>query len=173
MENDAMRHKQRNLSASCFVGFLVFLLLTPTRTGRADFILQSSVTSPKTTSLPPIPRVKYPADKPEVLAMMYSFAAEHPEILRYVPCYCSCGKNFGHRSNEDCFVKARNANGSVVWCTHAAECVMCLQLAERARTLYMAGYDVETIRRKIDAEYGSKFKNATTTPEPPSGTRRR
>ena len=34
----------------------------------------------------------------------YQFAAEHPEVLSYVPCFCGCERG-GHRGNDDCFVK--------------------------------------------------------------------
>ena len=46
------------------------------------------------------------------------FAAEHPEVLSYVPCYCGCERS-GHRGNEDCFVTARDTNGDVTqWEPH-------------------------------------------------------
>jgi hypothetical protein len=49
---------------------------------------------------------------------VYQFAAEHPEILKYVPCYCGC-ESTGHPHNESCFVKRRDAQGNVAeWDTH-------------------------------------------------------
>jgi hypothetical protein len=49
---------------------------------------------------------------------VYKFAAEHPEILGYVPCYCGCERE-GHRGNDDCFVGARNTAGDVTqWDPH-------------------------------------------------------
>src|SRR3954471_13632672 len=55
----------------------------------------------------------YPlARSPEVITAAYMFAAEHPEVLTYVPCFCGCERG-GHRGNEDCFVKSRAANGDV------------------------------------------------------------
>src|SRR5437867_4207349 len=44
---------------------------------------------------------------PDVIRTVYRFAAEHPEVLRYMPCFCGCNK-IGHRSSEDCFVKSRS-----------------------------------------------------------------
>lgn len=37
----------------------------------------------------------------------YAYAVEHPEVLRYIPCYCGCGHpDFGHQSNWNCFVRS-------------------------------------------------------------------
>ena len=43
----------------------------------------------------------------------YRYAAAHPEILQYFPCYCGCGE-FGHRSVLDCSIREFRADGSVV-----------------------------------------------------------
>jgi hypothetical protein len=32
-----------------------------------------------------------------------------------MPCYCGCGKNAGHRSNRDCYIKSVRADGSVIF----------------------------------------------------------
>jgi len=62
---------------------------------------------------PPLPfGPEPPARPPEVARAAYQFAAEHPEVLSYVPCYCGCERS-GHRGNDDCFVSARAANGDV------------------------------------------------------------
>lgn len=43
---------------------------------------------------------------PEVIEA-YVFAAKHPEVLRYMPCYCGCeAEAFAHDSNYDCFIDA-------------------------------------------------------------------
>ena len=63
--------------------------------------------------LPPLPfSPEPPARSPEVVRAAYKFAAEHSEVLSYVPCYCGCERS-GHRGNDDCFVTSRNANGDV------------------------------------------------------------
>jgi uncharacterized protein with PCYCGC motif len=62
--------------------------------------------------LPPLPFEPMPARPPDVVRAAYLFAAEHPEILGYVPCYCGCERS-GHRGNDDCFVATRDANGDV------------------------------------------------------------
>jgi len=70
-------------------------------------------------NLPPLPFIPEPPARPmETVRAAYKFAAEHPEILSYVPCYCGC-ERAGHRGNEDCFVTARDAKGDVTeWEPH-------------------------------------------------------
>jgi hypothetical protein len=50
---------------------------------------------------------------PEVRAL-YEFQITHGELMRYMPCFCGCGAN-GHRNNRDCYVRAVNPDGSVVF----------------------------------------------------------
>jgi hypothetical protein len=74
----------------------------------------------KQDRLPPLPYDPMPARPPDVVRAAYLFAAEHPEILGYMPCYCGCERS-GHRGNDDCFVAARDANGDVTqWEPHGA-----------------------------------------------------
>src|SRR5215218_6417505 len=70
-------------------------------------------------NLPPLPfDAGPPARPPDVVRAVYKFAAEHPAVLSYVPCYCGC-KHQGHRGNDDCFVAGRNAKGDVTqWEPH-------------------------------------------------------
>jgi hypothetical protein len=73
----------------------------------------------KQDRLPPLPFDGSPmARSADVVRAAYLFAAEHPEILAYVPCYCGCERS-GHRGNDDCFVAGRDANGDVTqWEPH-------------------------------------------------------
>src|SRR6185436_4985515 len=73
--------------------------------------------------LPALQLPGYPLGRsPEVITAAYKFAAEHPEILTYVPCFCGCERS-GHSGNEDCFVKSRAPNGDVTqWEPHGMEC---------------------------------------------------
>ena len=67
----------------------------------------------KQAILPPLPFSGFPPARPvEVVTAAYKFAAEHPEVLAYVPCYCGCERS-GHRGNDDCFVAARTPSGDV------------------------------------------------------------
>lgn len=50
---------------------------------------------------------------PEVLEA-YVFAAKHPEVLQYMPCYCGCEHpRTAHESNYDCFVDIVDRSGAV------------------------------------------------------------
>jgi hypothetical protein len=73
----------------------------------------------KQDRLPPLPFDPMPPARPaDVVRASYTFAAEHPEVLAYVPCYCGCERS-GHRGNDDCFVAARDAKGDVTqWEPH-------------------------------------------------------
>jgi hypothetical protein len=70
-------------------------------------------------TFPPIPSPGFAPGRPvDQARAVYQFAAEHPEILKYVPCYCGC-ESTGHPHNESCFVKRRDAQGNVLeWDTH-------------------------------------------------------
>ena len=50
---------------------------------------------------------------PEV-KRLYEFQITHGELMRYMPCFCGCGQNAGHRSNRDCYVRRVRPDGSVV-----------------------------------------------------------
>ena len=41
---------------------------------------------------PPLPALGYAPVRPiDIVRATYDFAAQHPEVLRFVPCYCGCG----------------------------------------------------------------------------------
>jgi hypothetical protein len=69
--------------------------------------------------LPPLPMTAFSGIRPaDVQGDVHEFAARHPEVLDYVPCFCGC-ENGGHQGNTDCFVAARDPKGQVVaWDPH-------------------------------------------------------
>jgi hypothetical protein len=120
------------------------------------------------SNLPPLHFPGYPMPRPtEVVQAAYRFAAEHPEILSYVPCFCGCERS-GHRGNEDCFVQARDVNGDVIeWNDHGMECAVCLDVATRSAQMYAAGSSPADIREAIEKEWAGRATNHTPTPHPP------
>ncbi len=50
---------------------------------------------------------------PDVQAL-YKFQNTHGERMRYMPCFCGCGRVAGHRNNRDGYVREINADGSVI-----------------------------------------------------------
>ena len=66
--------------------------------------------------LPPLP-FGFRARPRELVEEAYQFAARHPEVLKYLPCFCGCERR-GHRSNLDCFVASRSPSGEVTWAAH-------------------------------------------------------
>ncbi len=69
-------------------------------------------------ALPPIPAGPQALPRPtQVVQAVYEFAARHPEVLRYMPCFCGCERK-AHGSNHDCFVARRDADGRVTWDAH-------------------------------------------------------
>lgn len=121
-------------------------------------------------NLPPLQFPGYPTPRsPEVVRAAYSFAAEHPEVLSYVPCFCGCERS-GHRGNEDCFVRERAVNGDVIaWEDHGMECAVCLDVADRSRQLFAEGKSVAEIRAIVEREWAGKMPSHTPTPAAPGG----
>ncbi len=50
----------------------------------------------------------------------YAFALSHPDVLKYIPCYCGCGRNGAHAHTLDCFVEGVEADGSIRFEDHAS-----------------------------------------------------
>jgi hypothetical protein len=135
---------------------------------------QGTAAKPATTrkSVPPLPSVGFAPVRPmDVVRATYDFAAQHPEILKYVPCYCGCGSQ-GHSANESCFVARRDARGNVLeWDTHGFGCTICVDVAREAMQLYSSGADVVSIRSAIEKKWSpGNAAGRTPTPHPPKKT---
>ena len=123
-------------------------------------------------TLPPLPRVAFEPVLPmPVIQQVYEFAARHPEVLGYVPCYCGC-ESLGHKANDECFVKRRAADGRIVeWEPHGMGCAVCLDIGRKAMAMFNQGMTVAQIRAAIEREYGSRYPSHTHTPSPPATPR--
>ena len=118
---------------------------------------------------PPLPNVGFAPVRPmDVVRATYDFAAQHPEVLKFVPCYCGCGSQ-GHSANESCFVARRDPKGNVLeWDTHGFGCAVCVDVAREAMQLYSSGADVVSIRAAIERKWTpGNAAGKTPTPYPP------
>ena len=121
---------------------------------------------PHTGPLPPVQMEQYLARPVAVVQSVYEFAARHPEVLQFVPCYCGC-QSLGHKGNHECFVKRRAADGRVLeWEPHGSGCTICVDVARDAMLMFNSGASVAAIRNAIDAKYGTRFPSQTPTPAP-------
>ncbi len=123
--------------------------------------------------LPPLPPGANNAARPiAVVKATYEFAARHPEVLQYMPCFCSCPQ-MGHKNNDDCFVGSRDASGHVkAWEYHGMACEVCMDVAYQAMQMHNSGASTAAIREAIDKKYDTYNRPHTATPMPPkvSGT---
>jgi hypothetical protein len=74
----------------------------------------------------------------------------------------------GHTSNLGCFLQdsGSKAGGARVFDEHAANCGICVDIAQDVKRMTAAGETPWTIRQYVDATYAS-FGPATDTPLPP------
>src|SRR6185369_10422545 len=130
---------------------------------------QAALGPHKQADLPPIPFAGYPPPRPvEVVTAAFQFAAEHPEVASYIPCFCGCQQG-GHKGNTDCFVKSRAQNGDVIeWEPHGLECAVCIDVATRSRQMHASGASVPQIRAAIEKEFLQTASTMTPTPKPPT-----
>jgi hypothetical protein len=156
----------------CLIGCVALLLATGTATlldasQAARRTAEPAIMKPHVGPLPALPRVSYqPAAPMALVQQVYEFAARHPEVLQFMPCYCGC-ERVGHRGNHDCFVKSRAANGSITqWDEHGIGCAVCIGVGRDAMTMFNGGAKAPAIRAAIDKKYGSFYPSATPTPKP-------
>ena len=120
---------------------------------------------------PPLPVMGFAPVRPiDVVKATYDFAAQHPEVLQYIPCFCGCGEEAGHKSNESCFIARRDKQGNVLeWDTHGFGCTICVDVARESMQMYSSGASVQSIRAAIDKKYAPTHPGtATKTPMPPA-----
>ncbi|MBI4287606.1 MAG: hypothetical protein HY671_04140 [Chloroflexi bacterium] len=97
----------------------------------------------------------------------YAYAAQHPETLNYVPCYCGCGLHSGHRNNRECFVSS-GTGANVAWDRHGADCAMCIDIAMMTKKMLAQGKTLAQARQAVVEKYSS-IGPATNTPPVPQG----
>jgi hypothetical protein len=107
-----------------------------------------------------------------VIRTAYEFAARHPEVMKYVPCFCGCERS-GHKDNHDCFVSARDSRNKVTaWEPHGLVCEICVSVAQQAWQMHNSGASISAIRTSIEQKYASIATSRglhTPTPMPKHG----
>ena len=93
------------------------------------------------------------------ITQAYQLAVTHESLLREISCYCGCN-GIGHRSNYDCYVAGRDADGRMQFDEHAVDCAVCVNITHDALRLYAQGKSAPEIRSFIDTQY-SKFGPST------------
>ena len=123
---------------------------------------------PADAPIPPLPQAGAMIPRSaEVIRDAYIFAAQRPDILEFVPCFCGC-ETAGHARNADCFVGSRNADGTVrEWDTHGLGCIICVDVAREAMQLHASGAALTDIRDIVEEKY-APYPNHTPTPAPPA-----
>lgn len=123
----------------------------------------------KQANLPPLPTQQYAPTRPiNVVREAYLFAAEHPEVLSYVPCFCGC-ERAGHAGNHDCFIASRAENGDVTaWDPHGFDCTVCIDVATEARQMFTSGASVRDIRAAVEKKWAGFNGGHTPTPAAPA-----
>jgi len=118
--------------------------------------------------LPPLPPGTLTARPIEVVKAVYEFAARHPEVLKYVPCFCGCERpGMNHKGNDDCFVTKRNGNGQVTeWEGHGMVCEICIDVGQLAMRMYNSGASVTAIRAAVDKEFAPPGGGTMKVPMP-------
>lgn len=91
----------------------------------------------------------------------YQVAAEMPEVLRQIPCYCGCGPSLEHKDLRDCFYDDESGGFD----RHAAGCDICGREAVDVKKLHGEGKSIQEIRNIIDERY-AKYGEGTDTPFP-------
>lgn len=76
--------------------------------------------------------------------LAYQAAAEVPQTLAQLPCYCHCDRGHGHKSLHSCFESE-----------HGENCGICIGEALMAYNLQKRAVGVSEIRKQIIAAYGN------------------
>jgi hypothetical protein len=103
---------------------------------------------------------------PTMIKAAYEWAARHPEVANYIPCFCGC-EQAGHKGNHDCFVSGRDAKGAVKsWEPHGLVCEVCIDVAYESFRMHNSGASVTAIRAAIEKKYtGARFHTPTPMPK--------
>lgn len=89
---------------------------------------------------------------PVAVQQAYQFNVANPEVMKHIPCYCGCGA-MGHTSNYSCYVSDVEADGKVIYDTHALGCSICVDITQDTMRLLEQGKTVPEIKAYVDQTY--------------------
>jgi hypothetical protein len=96
----------------------------------------------------------------------YAYALEHPQVIRWMPCYCGCA-GMGHRSNLDCYLQRSETVARTTFEEHASYCDICVETTLLAKKMTAEGRTLREIRAAVDQTYGGAAPG-TPTDLPPA-----
>ena len=161
------------LSTALLAGLGLWVLAQPAPARPADSVSHASTRQQvkpymSPSQLPSSQQVSFPAYvNTPTLREAYQFAIDRPDVLMYLPCYCGCGLEAGHRSNLDCFVKGVSEQEGMIFDDHGSGCQTCVDIALDAKGLVAQGKSLPEVRKAIDQAHGEKGPG-TDTPLPPA-----
>ena len=151
---------------------------TPTMTAQVPGGVATPAMS-SAASMPGMPGDEPPADaseawtaRPDFVRLSaqteeaYAYAMYHPQIIKWMPCYCGCG-GMGHRSNLDCYLKPGQPGGETVFEEHASYCDVCVKTTLLAKKMFAEGRTLREIRDAVDQTFGGSTPG-TLTDLPPA-----
>lgn len=95
----------KRLAALVITGILTIGIATGCSSGNEETQL---VLDSKHTPMP-----DYVINSSPIVQETYLMAANYPEVLASVPCYCNCNESAGHMNNLECFVKEMGPDNTV------------------------------------------------------------
>jgi hypothetical protein len=129
------------------LGLIIFPLITLLLAGCSS---SSNLGNQPNSAMDDMPEIIQSA--PQVVRQSYQFAADNPELMKQIPCYCGC-IDLGHSSNYACYVSGVDANGKITFDEHALGCSICVDITQDVVRLSKLGKSVADIKAYIDQSY--------------------
>jgi hypothetical protein len=84
------------------------------------------------------------------IAALYQGAVDHYDAYSHIPCYCGCAiYTTAHMSLAQCYIKMKNADGSVVFTDHSTSCDICQGVAKETLDGIAASTPLKDVRAAV------------------------
>lgn len=101
------------------------------------------------------------------VAALYKGAVDHYDAYSHVPCFCGCAiYATAHMSLAQCFIKEKNADGTMTFTDHSTSCDLC----QTAAQMTLDGIGQNTPLKQVRTDIFQKLKYTgiwTDTPPVP------